>query len=366
MSLIQCPECQKEISEKAQTCPNCGFPIAVHLEEIAYNAEVKRLTDKIIPVEYKCPVPRVKVCIKCGEAFWYDSENPDGKPFCSCNYNGKPYPGVEVDYSTGGKTPGLLGSLLYIQNQCIEPMNIGDSASAEYKSRLASLMTQIENSEKTNFMDGRDDWKIQETPPDPINFQGKQTKGLNNVTIKKDCIPKREKQIVQDSSEEKDREKPANSNRSNPAVDLLKSRLEKCKKDIDKTMLLAIIMSALTIVPWFIDGLAVLFIVPGFLAFWFWVKFSDLTKYETELYRKIKLAEKDYDMYVRASGSQTRVPNINAKKQQGLEQPTCPICKSRNTHRISTANRVLSVSTLGLASSKIGKQYECKDCKHKW
>lgn len=27
MSLIKCPECGKEISDKALTCPNCGFPI---------------------------------------------------------------------------------------------------------------------------------------------------------------------------------------------------------------------------------------------------------------------------------------------------------------------------------------------------
>jgi TM2 domain-containing membrane protein YozV len=27
MGLIQCPECKKEISDSAQTCPNCGFAI---------------------------------------------------------------------------------------------------------------------------------------------------------------------------------------------------------------------------------------------------------------------------------------------------------------------------------------------------
>lgn len=27
MALIKCPECQKEISEKAKACPHCGFPI---------------------------------------------------------------------------------------------------------------------------------------------------------------------------------------------------------------------------------------------------------------------------------------------------------------------------------------------------
>lgn len=27
MSLIKCPECGKEISDKATICPNCGYPI---------------------------------------------------------------------------------------------------------------------------------------------------------------------------------------------------------------------------------------------------------------------------------------------------------------------------------------------------
>jgi hypothetical protein len=28
MALINCPECQKEISNKATSCPNCGYPIS--------------------------------------------------------------------------------------------------------------------------------------------------------------------------------------------------------------------------------------------------------------------------------------------------------------------------------------------------
>ena len=29
MALIKCPECGKEISDKASACPNCGYPINV-------------------------------------------------------------------------------------------------------------------------------------------------------------------------------------------------------------------------------------------------------------------------------------------------------------------------------------------------
>ena len=33
MALIKCPECQKEISDKAMICPNFGFPISKYLIE---------------------------------------------------------------------------------------------------------------------------------------------------------------------------------------------------------------------------------------------------------------------------------------------------------------------------------------------
>ena len=32
MSLIKCPECGKEISDKATSCPNCGCPVSVPIE----------------------------------------------------------------------------------------------------------------------------------------------------------------------------------------------------------------------------------------------------------------------------------------------------------------------------------------------
>ena len=37
MALIKCPECGKEVSDKAKACPNCGCPI----EETNPNGEIK-------------------------------------------------------------------------------------------------------------------------------------------------------------------------------------------------------------------------------------------------------------------------------------------------------------------------------------
>lgn len=40
----------------------------------------------------------------------------------------------------------------------------------------------------------------------------------------------------------------------------------------------------------------------------------------------------------------------------------CPYCKSKNTSKIGTINRVLSIGVFGFASGKIGKQWHCNEC----
>lgn len=40
----------------------------------------------------------------------------------------------------------------------------------------------------------------------------------------------------------------------------------------------------------------------------------------------------------------------------------CPYCHSTDTEKISTVSRAVSVSLVGAASGKIGKQWHCKNC----
>ena len=40
MSLIHCPECGKEISDKAESCPNCGYPM-VDLDKVKCTTRVQ-------------------------------------------------------------------------------------------------------------------------------------------------------------------------------------------------------------------------------------------------------------------------------------------------------------------------------------
>ena len=81
----------------------------------------------------------------------------------------------------------------------------------------------------------------------------------------------------------------------------------------------------------------------------------------------IKIASKSVEEYQRLVD--IRLANIKAenerlKAEEALKHPKCPMCGSTNTQIISTLNRAVSVGMVGLASSKIGKQYECKKCKH--
>lgn len=61
-----------------------------------------------------------------------------------------------------------------------------------------------------------------------------------------------------------------------------------------------------------------------------------------------------------------RMEEEQREKQEAKHRvPPCPICGNQDkVVRISTLNRSASVAAFGLASSKIGKQYQCKHCKH--
>ena len=64
MSLVICPECKKEISEYAENCPNCGFPLKNFLEQ-------NHIVD----------ISKIFICPKCGEM----SFSPYYIPFV-CDY----------------------------------------------------------------------------------------------------------------------------------------------------------------------------------------------------------------------------------------------------------------------------------------
>lgn len=51
------------------------------------------------------------------------------------------------------------------------------------------------------------------------------------------------------------------------------------------------------------------------------------------------------------------------KQDRKANIPKCPICGSTNLKKLDALDRGFSVFMLGLGSNKIGKTYQCKNCK---
>ena len=62
MALINCPECNKEISDKAIACPNCGFPIQEMIQKLN---------------KTKFSPTGMNVCPKCGKFYSSKERCPD-------------------------------------------------------------------------------------------------------------------------------------------------------------------------------------------------------------------------------------------------------------------------------------------------
>lgn len=54
------------------------------------------------------------------------------------------------------------------------------------------------------------------------------------------------------------------------------------------------------------------------------------------------------------------------RHQENLAKPHCPTCNSTDVQPISNVKRIASTAVMGIASSTIGKSYECKKCGYKW
>ena len=62
MSMINCPDCGKEISDKAVSCPNCGYPLSQSMElaSLGENAQKTKISEPTIsclsnPDRIVCP-----------------------------------------------------------------------------------------------------------------------------------------------------------------------------------------------------------------------------------------------------------------------------------------------------------------------
>lgn len=89
----------------------------------------------------------------------------------------------------------------------------------------------------------------------------------------------------------------------------------------------------------------------------FWIDEKFLAEKKQELMDEGQRQYQQSEEYKRLKEEEERLAKL----------PACPICGSKeNVKRIGTLSRSVSVLAWGLGSSKVGKQYECKHCKHRW
>ena len=87
---------------------------------------------------------------------------------------------------------------------------------------------------------------------------------------------------------------------------------------------------------------------------------------------KYKFAQKDFGAYQRLVilKQDERIARQNAYVEaeiiRQMNAPKCPSCGSTQIEKITTMDRAISISMVGVASGKIGKQYKCRNCKHMW
>ena len=102
---------------------------------------------------------------------------------------------------------------------------------------------------------------------------------------------------------------------------------------------------------------------------WFWIIFIGLCIYG--IYNMISSSAKETEKLNKMSPSEKaeyfrkQKENQDKSKYNGLKY-TCPMCGSHKIKSISNTDRGVSVALFGASSGKIGKCYECDDCKYKW
>lgn len=158
--------------------------------------------------------------------------------------------------------------------------------------------------------------------------------------------------------------------------DALIKRLEAQKKDEIKTKIGGTIWSIFwtIICIWSFSAsehgsLGLLIVISFFCAAGGWAMLIMTNGSVDQMERDIQTASRSVEEYQKvldARSAYWQMQSEKLKAEEALKHPKCPNCGSTNTQIISALNRAISIRTAGLASPIIGKQYECKNCKHRW
>lgn len=100
MALVVCPECQKQISDRAKACPYCGFPMEEHIRSNAEKIEPNTANDIENLICPKCGAEYykgAKFCRKCGSPIMVTAES---SPILNENNTSKMVESADVESKT--------------------------------------------------------------------------------------------------------------------------------------------------------------------------------------------------------------------------------------------------------------------------
>ena len=94
---------------------------------------------------------------------------------------------------------------------------------------------------------------------------------------------------------------------------------------------------------------------------------EEIRRVQESLYGKSEFSQKLYDKRIQKENTPVKRGTYNFNPAPAtINVPKCPTCDSTEVSKITTTNRLFSIGLFGLASDKIGKQFECKNCGYKW
>ena len=91
-----------------------------------------------------------------------------------------------------------------------------------------------------------------------------------------------------------------------------------------------------------------------------------LAKRKEQARQHLEAREKEREQEAAAYRLKMVEQSIEREQKKHPTNIHCPTCGSNKIEKISGFDRAMSAKMLGLASSKIGKTFECKSCGYKW
>lgn len=148
----------------------------------------------------------------------------------------------------------------------------------------------------------------------------------------------------------------------------LENSIASNKKGMMITLVMAVVSFSIACYGWCFEKSFLILIggIATFALIWLYCQlYSGMKKMEKDL----SSARSNYGKYLKDQEhikELRKAERLQQARIEGAQHPQCPMCGSLQTQRITTAKRAASVYAVGLASDKIGKQFECKACKYKW